>query len=71
MQAAALYFLFGDISWLIEMEDDPVTAFMTWLQSGDIVFWLGLFPFVAVAAYYLSCKISVRLFRKGAENYEQ
>lgn len=68
---ALIYFLFGDISWLIENENDPVGAFMTWLGSGDMVFRLGLFPFVAVTAYYLSCKISVRLFRKGAENYEQ
>ncbi len=65
-----IYFLFGDISWLIGTED-PVAAFMDWLQSGDIIFWLSLFPFVSAAAYFISCKISVKLFRKGAENYEQ
>ena len=68
---AALYFLFGDITWLIENENDPLTALMEWLQSGDIVFWLSLFPFISVAAFYLSCRISVKLFRKGAESYEQ
>ncbi len=67
---AALYFLFGDISWLLS-DDDPLEAFMMWLQSGDIVIWLGLFPYFCIAAYYVSCRISVKLFRKGAENYEQ
>ena len=56
---------------LIENEDDPIGALMTWLGSGDIVFWLSLFPFISIAAYYLSCKISVKIFRKGAETYEQ
>jgi len=65
------YFLFGDISWLIQNEDDPIAAFTVWLQSGDIIFGLGLFPYISIAAFYLSCKISVRLFGKGAENYEQ
>ena len=69
--AVALYFLFGDISWLIENDEDPMGAFMAWLKSGDIVFWLALFPYISIAAYWLSCKISVKIFRKGAENYEQ
>ena len=69
--AVALYFLFGDISWILENDDDIIAAFMTWLGSGDIVFWLSLFPFISIAAYYLSCKISVKIFRKGAESYEQ
>ena len=67
---AALYFLFGDISWLLS-DNDPLQELMKWLQSGDIFFWLSLFPFAAIAAYFLSCKISVRLYRKGAETYEQ
>lgn len=65
-----LYFMFGDISWLINTED-PLRAFMEWLKSGKIIFSLSLFPFVSIAAYWLSCKISVKLFRNGAENYEQ
>lgn len=68
---AALYFLFGDISWFIENEDDPLGAFMAWLGSGDIIFWLALFPYISIAAYYISCKISVKIYRKGAESYEQ
>ena len=65
-----IYFLFGDISWMLDAED-PVKGIMDMLQSGDIVLWFGLFPIFSVAAYYLSCKLSVRIFRKGAENYEQ
>lgn len=68
---AFLYILFGDITWLIENENDPIAALMEWLQSGDILFPLSLFPIVCIALYYLSCKISVKLFRKGAESYEQ
>lgn len=66
-----LYLLFGDISWLIENENDPLSALMEWLQSGNVIFVLSLLPYVSIAAYYLSCKISVKLYRKGAENYEQ
>ncbi len=68
--AAGIYFLFGDISWLINA-DDPAAAFIEWLSGGDVIFWAGLFPFFSAAAYRVSCIISVKLFRKGAENYEQ
>ncbi len=65
-----IYFMFGDISWLIN-SDEPLKAFMEWLKSGKILFPISLFPFISCGAYYLSCKISVKVFRKGAENYEQ
>jgi len=65
-----IYFLFGDISWLMA-DEDPVEAFMAWIQSGDLIFWAALFMCFCLAAFYVSCKISVRIFRKGAENYEQ
>ena len=64
------YFLFGDISWLL-YSDDPVKALINWLKNGDIVLVLSLLPPFSIFAYWLSCKISVKLFRKGAENYEQ
>lgn len=66
----AIYIMFGDISWLIN-SDDPFKAFMDWVKSGKIFFLISLFPFISCAAYWLSCKISVKVFRKGAENYEQ
>lgn len=65
-----IYFLFGDISWLID-SDDPIKALIDWLQSGDILFLAGLIPYFSVAAYYLSYRISVNVYRKGAESYEQ
>ena len=64
------YFLFGDISWLL-YSDDPAKALINWLKNGDIVLVLSLLPPFSIFAYWLSCKISVKLFRKGAENYEQ
>jgi hypothetical protein len=36
-------------------------------------YWIHItsFPFISIAAYWLSCRISVKVFRKGGENYEQ
>ena len=65
-----IYFMFGDISWLIN-SDAPIKAFIEWLKIGKIILALSLLPFFSMAAYWLSCKISVRVFRKGAENYEE
>lgn len=65
-----LYILFGDISWLMS-DDDPIEAFMQWIQSGDILLWVALMMYVCIAAFRLSCVISVKVFRKGAESYEQ
>lgn len=65
-----LYIMFGDISWLI-YSDDPLEALMDWINTGKILFPISLFPFISVAAYWLSCQISIKVFRKGAEGYEQ
>ncbi len=65
-----IYLMFGDLSFLLN-GDDPVESLIKELQSGNVIFFISLFPFFSIAAYYISCKISVKLFRKGAENYEQ
>ena len=65
-----IYLMFGNISWLIN-SDDPLKALMNWLNSGKVLFPISLFPFISCGAYRLSCKISVKVFREGAENYEQ
>lgn len=65
-----LYLMFGDISWLIN-SDDPLKALMAWVKTGKVLLPVSFFPFVSCAAYWLSCKISIKVFRKGAENYEQ
>ncbi len=70
LMLGVIYFLFGDISWMLDAED-PIKGIMDMLQNGNTVFFIGMFPFISAAAYYLSCKLSVRIFRKGAENYEQ
>ena len=64
----AVYFLFGDISFLFG--DDPIGDLISFITEGDVLFILGIFPFVSAAAYAFSCRISERLYRKGAENYE-
>lgn len=63
-----VYILFGDISFLIS--EDPVNDFMNWLYGGDIMLWIGLFPYFSVACYYLSFRVSVKLYQKGAASYE-
>ena len=65
-----IYFMFGDISWLIG-SDDVFASFTDWLKSGKVLIPILMFPFFTIGAYWLSCQISVRVFRKGAENYEQ
>lgn len=57
------YGLFGDISFLFG--DDPVAAFMNFLSSDNILWILAAFPYVAVVSYYLSYKISVRVYKEG------
>ena len=67
---AALYFLFGDITWLIGT-DEPFKGLIKWLQGGRFLLFFALFPFLSIGAYVLSCRISILLYRKGVENHEQ
>lgn len=64
-----LYVLFGDISMF--MEEDFLEALAEFLTQGNILLMLGLFPFASMGLYYLSYRISLLLFRKGAENYDR
>ncbi len=63
-----LYVLFGDISMF--MEEDFLEALAEFFTQGNIILMLGLFPFVSMGLYYLSYRISLLLFRKGAESYD-
>ncbi len=65
-----IYFLFGDISWILK-GDNPIIALTEWLNSGKQILVISLFTPFSLLAYWLSCRISVRLFKKGAEDYEQ
>ena len=64
-----VYALFGNISFFFE--ENILEAFMAYLQSGKVIFVLSLLPYVAVLLYYLSYRISLLLYRKGVETYEQ
>ncbi|MBO4391157.1 MAG: ABC-2 transporter permease [Lachnospiraceae bacterium] len=65
-----IYILFGDLSWFFDSKD-PFTAFLAWARSGKIALIRSIFQIFSVIAYIVSCRISVRLFRKGVENYEK
>lgn len=62
------YALFGDISYFLS--HDFMTAVEKLLEDGNVLLMLGLLPYLAGFLYWLSAKLSVALFRKGAENYE-
>ena len=64
-----IYALFGDITFLFG--DDPVAAITEFLTSGNALLVLSLIPAASVLLYYISYLISLKLYRKGAENYEQ
>lgn len=64
-----IYVLFGDISFFFT--DDPLAAIWEFFQSGKVILLMSFVPYIAIALYYLSYRISLALYRKGAENYEQ
>ena len=70
--AALIYGLFGDIS-MFESDDFLVQA--TNLLTGELSLKLmiitsAVVPAVSVGAYYISYRISCRLYSKGAMNYD-
>ncbi|MBE6901053.1 MAG: ABC-2 transporter permease [Ruminococcaceae bacterium] len=70
--AAIIYGLFGDISFLTS--DDAVeniAAFFTGDGMSKLGLWfIGLLPWVSLAAYILSCRLSEKLYLKGVESYD-
>lgn len=67
--AVIVYFLFGDISFLYV--DNPIAAIMEFLSSDTMLFIIAILPYIAFLLYYLSYRISLKLYRKGAEDYGQ
>lgn len=70
--AVGIYMLFGDLSHFGSMDD-----FYEWFfdaMNGGVkafeIFYASL-PYVSMTAFYLSYKISCRLYLKGAENFEK
>ncbi len=74
MLAVGLYLLFGDLSIFGTREE-----FLAWLeallQNEDFLNGLTIFtaiaPLMSLVIFYLSCKLSCRMFCKGVESYEQ
>lgn len=67
--AVFVYLLFGDISFFYV--DDPIAAIMELLTSEYMLFITAILPYISLLLYYLSYKISLKLYRKGAEDYGQ
>ena len=65
-----IYFLFGDISFILESENLG-KAIMELLSGDTAMVILSIFPAVSILLYWVSCKISVPLYKKGVEAYEQ
>lgn len=63
-----VYALFGDISMFFE--GDIVESIMNWLSTEGSAEIITVILGAALPLYYLSYRISVNLYRKGVENYE-
>lgn len=54
---------------------DIVVKLANWIENGfdgDIVpFVIGIFPFAVIGTYFLSYRISCRIYMKGAEQYDK
>lgn len=66
-----IYGLFGDISFLFDEHKISLEEIFAYLQSGKVILPLSFIPYIAVLMYYLSYRISLKLYRKGVESYEQ
>ena len=71
--AFVIYGLFGDISFI--MTDDfpeKLATFLTGEGLSNTLLWiLGVLPYAAYGLYYLSCKLSEKLYLKGVECYDE
>lgn len=65
----SIYGLFGDISFFFQ--ENVFKAFLEYLQSEKVIFVVSFIPYLSVLAYYISYQISLALYRKGVETYEQ
>lgn len=65
----AIYGMFGDISFFFT--ENKILAIIEYLNSPKMIFLSSLTPYAAVIMYYLSYRISLKLYRKGVEYYDQ
>jgi len=66
---AGIYALFGDISFFLQ--ENVRDAIWNFLMSGNVIWILALLPYVSGVAYYISYRVSLKMYRKGAESYGQ
>lgn len=66
---ACVYGLFGDISFLLG--DDSAERMLKWMLELNINTACIKMCLGAAAAFLISCFISIKLYRKGAENYSE
>ena len=64
-----VYALFGDISFFLS--DHILDALITFVTSGNVIWIVALLPYAAILAYYVSYRVSLKVYRKGAESYGQ
>lgn len=67
-----VYFLFADLSWMPSTDDmfDYIFSLLNGERNSTFLSLLtALLPYVSVAAYIISYKISCKLYRKGVANY--
>ncbi|MBQ8199688.1 MAG: ABC-2 transporter permease [Lachnospiraceae bacterium] len=69
LMLAGIYALFGDISFFLQ--ENVRDAILDFLMSGNVIWILALLPYVAGIAYYVSYRVSLKMYRKGAESYGQ
>ena len=64
-----IYLLFGDISFLL---DGNLADFFASLFSSTSMMWaMALLPAASLVIFYLSYLVSLKMYRKGMESYEQ
>lgn len=72
--AAIVYFLFGDISIFgnIDRLVDRIIKFMNGEDlPGAVLILISLFPYFSAAMFYLSYRLSCRLYIKGIESLDE
>ena len=75
--AGIIYALFGDLSIFSSEKSlmDMIVGFFNKFMEGDVpdlvILITGIFPFAAAALYYLSYKISCKLYLKGVEEFDK
>lgn len=72
--AGMVYFLFGDLS--IFGEPEKIAESLMKIINGEglpdaLLILMGIFPYFSLAMFYLSYKLSCRLYIKGIESFEK